>query len=53
MNRTLAAGATTTVASLVGYGVGTVLAYPGRELSLAGFMIGLTVLIIGAGGADS
>lgn len=40
-------GLTATVLGLAGYAAGIVVAYPGRALSLALVMVGLTLLVIG------
>jgi hypothetical protein len=53
MNRTLVAGAVTVVLSTVGYCVGVVAPYPGRSLSIAGLMVGLTLLAVGGNDRSS
>jgi len=52
MDRTFAVGATLTAAGLLGYVVGVVAAYPGRAFSVAGVMVGVTLLAV-AGGEDA
>lgn len=47
MNRVIAVGALLTVASLVGYGVGVLEAYPGRALTVTGMMVGISFLAVG------
>lgn len=47
MNHVKVAGAVLTVAGLVGYVVGVLAPYPGRGFSLAGVMVGLTLLSVG------
>ncbi|MFD1645211.1 hypothetical protein [Haloarchaeobius litoreus] len=53
MERTFVLGLALTVAGLVGYGVGVSTAYPGRELTLVGIMVGLTLTAVGLGGGGS
>ncbi|ESP89199.1 hypothetical protein [Candidatus Halobonum tyrrellensis] len=56
MNRTFLAGAALTALSAVGYVAGTVAPYPGREASIAGVMVGLTLAAVTygrGGGADT
>lgn len=50
MRRTFIAGVGVTAAGLVGYAAGVAAAYPGRELSLVGIMIGITLTSVGLGG---
>lgn len=47
MNTVSGVGALLTVAGVVGYIAGAVVAYPGRELSLTALMVGVTMLAIG------
>jgi hypothetical protein len=47
MDRVRAAGGAITALSLVGYAVGVVAVYPGREATLAGVMVGLTLVGVG------
>ncbi|MBV0901980.1 hypothetical protein [Haloarcula salina] len=47
MNRVFAAGAALTLAGIAGYLLGVVAAYPGRSLSVAAVMVGLTVAAVG------
>ncbi|WP_199174895.1 hypothetical protein [Halegenticoccus soli] len=49
MARTLAAGVGLTAASLAGYAVGVVAAYPGRAFSVTGAMVGITLIAVGYG----
>lgn len=49
MNAELAAGGGLTLFSLVGYVVGVLAPYPGRAFSVAGVMVGITLLAIGYG----
>lgn len=54
-NSPLLAGAGLVVLGTVGYVVGVVAAYPGRSLSVAGVMVGISLLAVGggrAGGGD-
>ncbi|WP_338728430.1 hypothetical protein [Haladaptatus sp. DJG-WS-42] len=46
MNTVLGAGIAITALSLFGYALGIVAPYPGRELSLTGAMVGVTLLSI-------
>lgn len=46
MNRTFLAAAALTAVSAAGYAVGTVAPYPGREASLAGLMVGVTLAAV-------
>ncbi|MFC6732488.1 MULTISPECIES: hypothetical protein [unclassified Haladaptatus] len=46
MNTVLGAGFAITALSLVGYAIGVLAPYPGRELSLTGVMVGITLLSI-------
>jgi hypothetical protein len=50
MKRTFVVGAATTLAGLGGYAIGVGSPYPGRELSLVGIMVGITVAAVGLGG---
>lgn len=43
-------GVGTTLAGLAGYALGVATAYPGRELSLVGVMVGITLTAVGLGG---
>ncbi|WP_162989772.1 hypothetical protein [Natronorubrum halophilum] len=47
MNRRFAVGLAATCLGLVGYGLGTEVAYPGRSFSITVLMIGVTLLAIG------
>jgi hypothetical protein len=49
MNGTLAAGIVLTVGGVVGYVVGVLAPYPGRGFSVAGVMVGLTLVSVGGG----
>jgi hypothetical protein len=49
MNWRLSLGILLTVASLTGYVVGTVAAYPGRSFTITGLTVGLALLAIGRG----
>lgn len=53
MERTFVLGVVLTVGGLVGYGVGVSAAYPGRELSLVGIMVGITLTAVGLGGGGA
>lgn len=46
MNGSFLAATALTVLSLVGYVVGTVEPYPGREASLVGFSVGVTLATV-------
>jgi hypothetical protein len=50
MERTFVVGAAMVLTGLVGYGVGISTPYPGRELSLVGIMVGITIAAVGLGG---
>jgi len=47
MDRTFGVGVVLTALALVGYGLGIVAPYPGRSISIAGVMVGITLLAIG------
>ena len=47
MDRVRVSGLALMGLSLAGYAVGVVAPYPGREASLAGVMVGLTLVAIG------
>lgn len=47
MHHVQAAGIALTVAGLVGYVIGVLAAYPGRAFSVAGIMVGITLLSVG------
>jgi hypothetical protein len=49
MHRVQALGTFFTVAGVVGYVVGVLAAYPGRAFSVAGVMVGITLISIGGG----
>jgi hypothetical protein len=49
MNWRFTVGGLLTVASLAGYAVGTVAAYPGRAFTITGLTVGLALLAIGRG----
>ncbi|MFC6786835.1 hypothetical protein ACFQFH_13395 [Halobaculum halobium] len=53
MNGSFLAAATLTVLSLAGYAVGTVEPYPGREATIAGLLVGVTLATVTYGGADA
>lgn len=53
MDRTFLAAATLTGLSTVGYLVGTVASYPGREASLAGLMVGVALAAVTYGRESS
>jgi hypothetical protein len=47
MDHTRTLGAVLTVAGIVGYSLGVFVPYPGRAFSVAGVMVGLTLLSVG------
>jgi hypothetical protein len=47
MERLRALGAVLSVLALAGYGLGIVVAYPGRALSITLLMVGVTLLVVG------
>jgi hypothetical protein len=47
MNHVQAIGTALTIAGVSGYVIGIFAAYPGRGFSLAGVMVGLTLLSVG------
>ncbi len=49
MDRALLAGGAATGLGLAGYVIGVAEPYPGRALSIAGVMVGLTLVAVGAG----
>lgn len=49
MNGVLLAGLGITVVALVGYVVGVIAPYPGRSFTVAGVMLGVTLLAISRG----
>ena len=49
MNRTFLAGATLSAASVAGYAAGVVAPYPGREASIVGVMVGVTLAAVAYG----
>jgi hypothetical protein len=49
MDRTRAVGVVVTLASLAGYAAGAVAPYPGRAVTLAGVMVGVTLAAVGGG----
>ena len=49
MDRTLLAGVAVTTLGLAGYAVGVAEPYPGRAFSIAGVMVGLTLVAVGVG----
>lgn len=51
MDRLTGLGGVCTVAGVVGYAVGVVVAYPGRSFSLTALMVGITLLAIGGDGS--
>lgn len=44
-----AAGVAVTLLSVAGYVVGVLAPYPGRAISVTGFMVGVTLVAIGTG----
>lgn len=46
MNRLAVAGVAFLVLGLVGYAVGTLVAYPGRSFSVTAVMVGLTLVAV-------
>lgn len=52
MEADLFAGIVFTVLGLVGYVVGTAVAYPGRSLSVTALMAGITLVAIGRAGGE-
>ena len=46
MDRTFLAGTVLTALSVAGYTVGVVAPYPGREASIAGVMVGVTLTAV-------
>ncbi|MFW5919420.1 MAG: hypothetical protein ACOCSF_04390 [Halanaeroarchaeum sp.] len=54
MNRTFALGAILVGVGVVGYGVGTATAYPGRAFSVTAVMVGVATMAVGYGdGSES
>lgn len=49
MDRAFLAAATLTLLSLTGYAAGIVAPYPGREASIAGVMVGVTLAAVAYG----
>lgn len=49
MDRTFLGGTVLTLASLAGYVVGVLAAYPGRAFAISGFMVGVTLLAVSGG----
>lgn len=49
MDRTCAVGVGITVLAVVGYALGSVVTYPGREAVLVGVMAGVTLVAVGCG----
>lgn len=49
MDRPTALGLSCTILALIGYGVGILEAYPGRSLTVAGVLVGGTLLAVGGG----
>jgi len=49
MDTVLVLGVVTTALGLVGYAVGVAAPYPGRAFSVAGVMVGVTLVAVGAG----
>lgn len=47
MNGTTAAGILLTLAGVAGYVIGVLAPYPGRGFSVAGVMVGITLLSVG------
>jgi len=47
MTRVRTAGIAVTTLGVVGYGVGTLVAYPGRAFSVTAVMVGITLWAIG------
>lgn len=50
MDRVTAAGVLCTGLALAGYAAGLATPYPGRGLTLAGVLVGLTLLLVGGAG---
>lgn len=50
MDRLVLLGAGCTALALLGYVVGVLVPYPGRALSIAGVMVGITILSVGGAG---
>ena len=50
-NASLLGGVVLVVFGTIGYVVGVVAAYPGRSLSIAGVMVGISLLAVGGGRA--
>ncbi|WP_276301005.1 hypothetical protein [Halorussus lipolyticus] len=53
MNTALVLGGALTLAGLGGYLAGVVAPYPGRAFSVAGVMVGITLLAIGRGSGSA
>ena len=49
MDRLRAIGGVLSVLALAGYAVGVAVAYPGRAFSIALFMLGATLVVVGGG----
>ncbi|MFB6105292.1 MAG: hypothetical protein ABEJ57_09495 [Halobacteriaceae archaeon] len=49
MDRIAWLGSVCTGLGLVGYGLGVVVGYPGRELAIVAVLVGVTILAIGGG----
>ncbi|WP_318569495.1 hypothetical protein [Salinigranum marinum] len=47
MNHVQAAGALLLIAGVAGYVIGVLASYPGRGFSVAGVMVGITLLAVG------
>ncbi len=47
MDRTRALGTVVTAVAVAGYAVGIWVAYPGRAVSIAAFMVGATLVAVG------
>jgi len=52
MNGSFLASAALTLSSLGGYVLGTVAPYPGREASIAGLFVGITLTVVTHGRGD-
>ncbi|MXR42909.1 hypothetical protein GRX01_16365 [Halobaculum sp. WSA2] len=53
MNGSFLASMALTLASLGGYVLGTVAPYPGREASIAGLFVGITLAVVTHGRSDA
>lgn len=53
MNRVIAIGSGLTILGVCGYGMGVVIAYPGRALSVTAVMVGIALVAISGTEANS